>query len=93
MPYAFKYHPSVKTDDLPLLNTDIKLRIKNAIETRLSSAPHEYGTPLRKTLKGYWKLRVGDYRVVYLIEDQSVLIIGIRHRKEVYRLMERRIKT
>jgi hypothetical protein len=30
-------------------------------------APQEYGTPLRKTLKGYWKLRVGDYRVVYKI--------------------------
>ena len=92
MPYTLKYHPSVKTDDLPLLNNDIKLRIKSAIETRLSAAPHEYGTPLRKTLKGYWKLRVGDYRVIFLIEDQDVLIIGIRHRKEVYKLMERRIK-
>lgn len=90
MPYVLKYHPSITTEDLPLLNTDIKLRIRNAIETRLSVAPHEYGEPLRKTLKGYWKLRVGDYRVVYLIEEQAVLIIGIRHRKEVYKLMEKR---
>lgn len=90
MPYALKYHPSITTEDLPLLNADIKLRIRNAIETRLSVAPHEYGEPLRKTLKGYWKLRVGDYRVVYLIEEQAVLIIGIRHRKEVYKLMEKR---
>lgn len=81
---------SITTEDLPPLNTDIKLRIRNAIETRLSVAPHEYGEPLRKTLKGYWKLRVGDYRVVYLIEEQAVLIIGIRHRKEVYKLIEKR---
>lgn len=92
MPHTLKYHPSVKTDDLPALNADIKLRIKHAIETRLSTAPHEYGAPLRKTLKGYWKLRVGDYRVIFLIEDQNVLIIGIRHRKEVYKLMEKRVK-
>jgi mRNA interferase RelE/StbE len=31
----------------------------------LSISPHQYGDPLRKTLKRYWELRVGDYRVVY----------------------------
>lgn len=93
MPYTLKYHSAVRTDDIPVLNTNIKSRIRTAIEARLSVAPHEYGEPLRKTLKGYWKLRVGDYRVVYLIEDQNVLIIGIRHRKEVYRLMKKRINS
>ena len=94
MPYTLKYHPAVRTDDIPILNTtNIKSRIRTVIEARLSVAPHEYGEPLRKTLKGYWKLRVGDYRVAYLIEEQNVLIIGIRHRKEVYRLMEKRINS
>lgn len=40
--------------------------------------------PLRKTLRGYWKLRVGDHRVVYKIEGEEVLILGIQHRKTVY---------
>lgn len=93
MPYALKYHQAVKTDDILLLNADIKSRIRTAIERRLSAVPHEYGEPLRKTLKGYWKLRVGDYRVVFLIEEQNVLIIGIRHRKEVYRLMKKLIEV
>jgi mRNA interferase RelE/StbE len=53
-------------------------------------APHEYGEPLRKTLKGYWKLRVGDYRVVFRVDGDEILILGICHRKEVYPLMERR---
>ena len=92
MPYTLKYHQAVRTDDIPLLNADIKSRIRTAIEMRLSVVPYEYGEPLRKTLKGYWKLRVGDYRVVFLIEDQDVLIIGIWHRKEVYRLMKKRIE-
>ncbi|WHZ29084.1 MAG: hypothetical protein OJF51_003884 [Nitrospira sp.] len=38
----------------------------------LTRTSHQYGTPLRKTLRGYWKLRVGDYRVVYKIEGDEV---------------------
>lgn len=34
-----------------------------------------------------WRIRVGDYRVVYEIEDQTktVLVLAIGHRKEIYR--------
>ena len=46
--------------------------------------PHEYVVPLRKNLKGYWKLRVGDYRVVFKVIETEVWILGIRHRKSVY---------
>ncbi|MBS0154305.1 MAG: type II toxin-antitoxin system RelE/ParE family toxin [Nitrospira sp.] len=51
----------------------------------------KYGVPLQKTLKGYWKLRVGDYRVVYKLEKDGVLILAVRHRKTVYDDMLRRI--
>ncbi|MBP7233389.1 MAG: type II toxin-antitoxin system RelE/ParE family toxin, partial [Syntrophaceae bacterium] len=51
----------------------------------------DYGEPLRKTLKGYWKLRVGDYRVVFKIIDSEVWILGIRHRKSVYGDMDTRL--
>ena len=90
MPYELVYHPAVRADDLPLINSDLKTRIRTAIETRLSTAPHEYGESLRKTLRGYWKLRVGDYRVLFLIEESRVFILGIRHRKSVYEIMEKR---
>jgi mRNA interferase RelE/StbE len=46
--------------------------------------------PLRKTLKGYWKQRVGDYRVVFRVDGEQVLVLGICHRNEVYPLMEKR---
>jgi mRNA interferase RelE/StbE len=91
VPFELRYHPDVRSIDLPLINTKLKNRIKNAIETRLATAPHQYGEPLRKTLKGYWKLRVGDYRVVFKIVGNEVRIFGIIHRKKVYEMIEKRM--
>lgn len=88
--FSVVYHHKVKDSDIQKLNADIRQRIKTAIETRFMVAPQEYGEPLRKTLKGYWKLRVGDYRVVFKIEAKVILVLGICHRKDVYPLMEKR---
>lgn len=90
MTFKLRYHPKVKSQDLPRIDARLKKRIQNAIETRLLSAPQQYGSPLRKTLKGYWKLRVGDYRVVYKIEENEVWILAVIHRKKVYELVEKR---
>lgn len=84
MPFTLRYHPAVRDVDIPDLDARLKSRIRGAIETRLTAAPQKYGEPLRKTLRGYWKLRVGDYRVVYRISGQEVWILGIIHRKDVY---------
>ncbi len=91
MSFVLKYHPDVRSVDIPLINSKIRIRIKKAIETRLVSAPQQYGGPLRKTLKGYWKLRVGDYRVVFKIVVDEVWILGIIHRKDVYEKIMKRI--
>ena len=88
MPYSLRYHPDVKAKDLPKLNRTIRKRIKTAIEQRLLVSPEKYSEPLRRTLKGYRKLRVGDYRVVLRIERFDILILGIFHRKDVYDKME-----
>lgn len=90
MPFELRYHPDVKEIDIPALNEKLRKRIKNAIEARLMTAPHEYGEPLRKTLNGYWKLRIGDYRVVFKIVNNEVWVFGIIHRKEVYKKTEKR---
>jgi mRNA interferase RelE/StbE len=91
VPFALRYHPDVKAIDIPLLDAKLRTRIKNAIETRLTTAPHLYGGPLRKTLRGYWKLRVGDYRVVFKIVAEEVWILGIIHRKKVYEAIKKRL--
>lgn len=62
MPFQLLYHAEVRAD-IAKINEKLKTRIKKAIETRLAVAPQQYGEPLRKTLKGYWKMRVGDHFV------------------------------
>jgi mRNA interferase RelE/StbE len=91
MSFTLRYHPAVRSDDLPLIDRKMRDRIRKAIEERLQALPHEYGEPLRKTLKGYWKLRVGDYRVVFKIMKSEVWILGIRHRKEIYKDIDKRM--
>ena len=91
MAFELRYHPDVKSVDIPLLDAKLRTRIKKAIETRLAIAPHLYGEPLRKTLRGYWKLRVSDYRVVFKIVNEEVWILGIIHRKRVYDAIEKRL--
>ena len=89
MSYLIKYHRAVK-DDLSSLEVLSKARIKRAIETRLAIDPIKSGEPLKGNLKGFRKLRIGDYRIVYKVIEEKVLILGIRHRKNIYEVMKSR---
>jgi len=63
-----------------------RLRIVGAIEL-LSVDPRPPGTKmLRGGDQGRWRVRVGDYRIVYAIEDDRLLVLVLRvaHRREVY---------
>lgn len=91
MPYTLVYHPEVVEQDLPPIPLNVHQRIARAIEARLNSAPEQHGEPLKGTLKGYWKLRVGDYRIVYKIVGTEVWVLGVLHRKEIYEDVRRRI--
>ncbi|MDH5669740.1 MAG: type II toxin-antitoxin system RelE/ParE family toxin [Nitrospira sp.] len=91
MPFELRYHYDVAAEDIPRIPLNLHRRIAKAIESRLARAPHQYSSPLRKTLHGYWKLRVGDYRVVYKIEGNEVWILGIQHRKTVYQDIAERL--
>ena len=71
-------------DDLPDIPANLHTRIARSIDGRLTSEPMRYGVPLRGTLKGYWKLRVGDYRVVFKVAGREVWILTILHRRDVY---------
>ena len=89
--YTVLYHPDVKTKDLAVIDARIKERIKKAIEARPATEPQRYGEPLRKTLKGFWKLRVGDYRVVFKVAAGTVWVLGIMHRRYVYERIKKRV--
>jgi mRNA interferase RelE/StbE len=71
-------------------NRNIQQRIRRAIEQRLMTNPVHFGQSLRQALKGYRKLRVGDYRVIYEIRGAQIRIYAIGHRKDVY---EKRLRS
>jgi len=43
------------------------------------------GEPLRGEFQGLWRLRIGDYRIIYVRTDEGFLVLRIAHRREVYR--------
>ena len=86
MTYKIFYDLGSKNKDFERIPPAIRTIIRKAIEKKLTIDPVNFGKPLRYTLKGYRRLRVGDYRVIYkIIEDKVlVMIVDIDHRKEVY---------
>ena len=91
MEYNLLYHPDILKEDLPQIPANLRNTIKKAIEERLLLDPILYGKPLRKSLKGHRKLRVGDYRIIYRIQGRDIIILKIGHRKEVYSKIVKRI--
>jgi mRNA interferase RelE/StbE len=83
--YRIEYLASVVDHDIPRLSRSVRRQVRTAIERKLVSHPIEFGRPLRYSLKGARRLRVGDWRVIYTIEPPDVvLVVKIGHRREVY---------
>lgn len=63
----------------------MKRRVDSAIR-RLGDDPRQ-GKPLRGELSGKWSLRVGDYRVIYVVNEaeKAVILYTVKHRKVAYR--------
>ena len=84
MGYEVGLRPDVVAEDLTGLPANIRARIIRAVDRRLTTEPTRYGVRLSQSLGGLWKIRVGDYRIVYEIEEKKVTVCAIRHRKDVY---------
>lgn len=82
--YSITLHPAVVEKDIPRLDTYWRGQVRDAIRQKLATQPALYGKPLRQDLKGCWKLRVGDYRVIFQIQGNSSRVIAIIHRSKEY---------
>lgn len=91
--YEIQYEEKVVAEDIPNLSTKMKLRVKKSIETKLSSRPEIFGKPLRSSAKGYWALRIGDYRLVFRLEGRQVKVFIIEHRSRVYQVLQQRLAS
>lgn len=67
--FSIIYHYLVVRSDIPRLSVLWRRKVQSAIEEKLTTNPDLYGKPLRRSLAGYRKLRVGDYRVIFRIEE------------------------
>ncbi len=62
----------------------IKKYIENNIQN--TSNPKAKGKPLQYNLGGYWRYRIGDYRLICEIDDNkiTIILIDVGHRKNIY---------
>ncbi|MDY6831107.1 MAG: type II toxin-antitoxin system RelE/ParE family toxin [Thermodesulfobacteriota bacterium] len=83
MAYNVVYKKSVHRDLKKLSKPEAK-RILDLIETELVKKPKS-NSVLKGRFAGLRKYRTGDYRVIYALLGQDVLILRIGHRKDVYK--------
>ena len=83
MPARIEYKASV-SHDLRRLDRAVADRILDELEAVLSEDPKR-GEPLRGQFKGLRKYRIGEYRVIYTLMKDGVLVLRIGHRSVVYR--------
>jgi mRNA interferase RelE/StbE len=74
--------------DLKRLDPQVAREILSYLRKRIATDddPRRFGKALRGEKQGFWRYRVGDYRLICLVEDEklTVLVLRAAHRKEVY---------
>jgi mRNA interferase RelE/StbE len=83
--YTIKFDRRVKKDFKSINAQDIK-RIKSAIQELSNNPRPDSCTKLKGDKRDYYRIRVGNYRVIYSIEDEILLVLVVRvgHRREIY---------
>lgn len=82
--YAVELKPSARKE-LESLPNSVLARVIRKIES-LALDPRPAGCKKLKGYKDLWRIRIGDWRIVYIINDTArlVSVTRIAHRREVY---------
>ena len=87
MVWTVEYDPRVEKD-LKAIDRAIQREILADMDTRIATDqdPRRFGKPLRHELRGLWRYRVRDYRIICQIREQSrvVFVVTIKHRSVAY---------
>lgn len=88
MAWRIEYAESTQKD-IRRLDPQERKRIRSFLEEKVAGLedPRSLGKPLAGGLSGFWRYRVGDYRIITSLEDEKlrVLVVRVAHRKDVYR--------
>jgi len=83
MAASVSYNASVR-EDLKQQGRSVVLRILDAIDTDLAVNPGK-DKALKGQFEGLYSYRVGDWRVIYSLIGEAILVLRIAHRKDIYR--------
>lgn len=88
-------HPLVDKEDFRKIQKSDVQKILRIIYKKLTLDPKAFGKPLTGVLKGFYRLRIDPYRVVYKIEGTEVVVyiikVGLRKDLIVYLEAAKRI--
>lgn len=83
MKYSLLYtHKAVK--DIRKLDKSVKDRIGQTL-LRYKENPLYYAEALKDSSLGSYRFRIGDYRVVFDIEGNDIIVLRVGNRKEIYK--------
>jgi mRNA interferase RelE/StbE len=84
--YDAQLKPAAERDLTKIADQAARRRIASAIDN-LATNPRPMGAHKLAGENSIYRIRVGDYRILYAIEDRQLLVLVIRvgHRREVYR--------
>lgn len=87
--YRIVFDELVLRKDFKKIDLQDQKKIVKTIRKKLTTRPKDFGRRLRGELRGFWRLRVGEYRVIYEIQEDRVLVyvvlVGFRRDEEVYK--------
>lgn len=87
MPWIIEYtKTAAKT--LQSIDRQAARRITKYLNERIATDedPRRFGEGLLENLAGYWKYRIGDYRIIAEIQDEKLIVVVVKigHRRKVY---------
>ena len=85
MKYTIKFRPAVEKNLRTLPQKDL-IRIKRKIDALAENLPDRAITKMKGN-NNFHKVRIGDYRIIYQIHDDIlvILVVKIGHRKDIYK--------
>jgi len=70
--------------DISRLEWEIRDRVRKATE-RCAEAPQNYARKMINPSIGTYRLRAGDYRIIFDLEDDEMIVLRVGHRREIYK--------
>ena len=86
MAYNVIWHEGTLKDLKKLNRTSVK-KIVAKVKNYLIQDPVKLGTPLKGNLKGLYRYRIGEYRVIYVIDqaEKKIIILKVNHHRKIYK--------